>query len=303
MSLLWSKNGFRGEYLARYMVSKFAFVSESNVGEDFGVDFYCGLIKDSLDKTYVHYDKPFLLQIKTTTTKPDIVYDTPNKISTLFNLNLPFYIGHLDLENGILDIHTTSMMWHTYLITKLNDISRVAFRFRAEFACDVISTPEIKDYKFPEKVTPFGNLKTNIIDLGNPIISLRLDEIETNRKLIEDCRTILSKCIDKDEANILNKKLNLFYYRWAHQYKTNDPSSFNFGYNFLDKSDGIPDLSPQNSIDSLDHYLVSLAIAFKENGDEENYENVCKLTRMISSPKHLEPVSEKYPSIYNRVSV
>ena len=298
MSLLWSKNGFRGEYLARYIVSKFAFISESNVGEDYGIDFYCGLIKDSLDKKYVHYDKPFLLQIKTTTTKPDIEYDTKNKVNTLFNLNLPFFIGHLDLESLILDIHSTSMIWHTYLVTGLENISIMTFKFRKNESTANISYPEIKDYTFPEEIVPYGNSKNNIIDLGHPIISLKLDELEANPDLVEKCRLIISKCIDKETANILNKQLRLFYYRWVHEYVTNDPDSFRFGYNFLGKDDNVNNLDPQNSIDNLDHFLISLAIAFKENGADDDYEIVCKLTRKIKAEKHLENIKTKFPAIY-----
>lgn len=304
MSLLWSKNGFRGEYLARYIVSKIAFISESNVGEDYGIDFYCGLIKDSLDKKYVYYDKPFLLQIKTTTTKPDIEYDTKNKIGSLFNLNLPFFIGHLDLEKRILDIHSTSMIWHTFLVTGLENISKMTFRFRKNNSKDnsesVISYPESKDFDFPAKTECYGNLKNNIVDLGYPIVTLKLDDIETDPKLVENCRQIISKCIDKEDANILNKKLKLFYYRWVYSYKTNCPCSFKFGYNFLGKKDGIKNLDPQNSIDSLNHYLISLAIAYKEKGNDEDYENVCKLTRKISADQHLENIQKEFPEIYKK---
>ena len=54
MALLSSKNGFRGEYLARYIVSRFAFISESSVGEDYGIDFYCGLSKEIINENNEH---------------------------------------------------------------------------------------------------------------------------------------------------------------------------------------------------------------------------------------------------------
>ena len=298
MSLLWSKNGFRGEYLARYFVSRFAFISESSVGEDYGIDFYCGLIKDCLDKKYVHYDKPFLLQIKTSASKANIEYKTENSINTLYNLDLPFFIGNLNLENNILEIFSTSMMWHTYLITGLNDITRITFRHRHNDNCGEIHSPIIEDLNFKDEDHKFGNLKNNIVDLGHPLIRLKLSELDTNPELIEKCRTILSKCIDKENANILNKRLKLYYYRWIHSYNTNNPDSIKFGYNFLGPEEGIKEVNPLNSINNLNHYLISLALAFKETGDEVNYENVCKLTRLISIDNHLENIKTSFPEIY-----
>ena len=137
MSKLWSTNGFRGEYLARYIVSRFAFISESNVSDDYGIDFYCGLAKESSNGENIHYEKPFLLQIKTKTIKkhnkykkPDIELIHKHQVNTLYNLEVPFFIGFLDLETKRLDIHSTSMMWHTYLITGIDNITRITFRFR-----------------------------------------------------------------------------------------------------------------------------------------------------------------------------
>jgi hypothetical protein len=298
MSLLWSKNGFRGEYLARFMVSKIAFISESRVGEDFGIDFYCGLVKDSTNIKNVYFDKPFLLQIKTSIKKVDIVYDTKNKIETLYNLNLPFFIGRLDLKEKILTIHSTSMMWHPYLVTGISNISKVTFRFReSDSNTDDISIPEIKHIRSSKKSNKSGNQMNHIVDLGHPIISMDLSKIETDISFVETCRKIMSKCIDKEEANILNKKLMLYYYRWVCTYQTNN-SDIKFGYNFLRNEDGVSGIDPQDSIKKLDHYLVSLAIAFSEIGDLVNFENVCKLTRKIPKRQHLDVIKNNYPKIY-----
>jgi hypothetical protein len=311
MSLLWSKNGFRGEYLAKYIVSKFAFISESNVSEDYGIDFYCGLIKNSINNDYVHYDKPFLLQIKTKVSqnkrykKPNIKYWTRDKIDTVFNLNLPFFIGFLDLKQKKLDIHTTSMMWHTYLTTGIDNITRLTFKFREdENDCSEIGFPKIEsvDYnKIKKNEYRGGNLKENIIDLGHPILSIDLSKIDDNTDdFIKNCIESISKCIDKENDNIMNKNLNLFYYRWVHKYITNNPDTFEFGYNFLGKEDGIDDLKPIVSINKMHHYLISLAIGFNEMGDTKNRDKVYELTRLINKDKRLENIIKIFPELYEK---
>jgi len=297
MSLLWSKSGFRGEYLAKFIVSRFAFISESSVGEDYGVDFYCGLIKDARNKDYVHYDKPFLLQIKTKTkegvVKADVVYDTQEKIETLCSLNLPFFIGYLDSSKQKLEIFSTSSMWHAFLVDGPLNVHRIVFKFRKNN--DVHDVGVAKKDKIDLK--GIKNLGTKYtIDLGHPIASISINELDSDENKIENIRNILSKCIDREFDNITNKRLGLYYYRWVHKYTTNDPA-IGFGYNFLGKDD-TDDLDTQNAINSMNHYLISLAVSFKENGDDINYKNACRLTKLISEDARLDSVIKAFPEIY-----
>lgn len=302
MSLLWSKNGFRGEYIARYIVSRFAFISESNVSEDYGIDFYCGLIKDALDKQYVHYDKPFLLQIKTKTSpetksKPQIVYEGENKIHTLFNLSIPFFIGYLDLDKKVLDIHSTSPMWYTY-IQKRGNISKVTFCFREDESTEAVWWPKIK--KMEVKDYQSGDGDNNIIDLGHPIISVSVSDLESKPALIQEIRNILSKVIDRDNDNLVNKRLNLHFTRWAHIYETNSNGSFRFGFKYFTKEDGLPKdfFNPQHSLDSLHYFLLSLAVVFDENGMEEEFQKVCQITKHISKSEWLDDMIKLKPEVY-----
>ena len=307
MSLLWSKNGFRGEYLAKYIVSRFAFISESNVSEDFGIDFYCGLTKETANKDSVLYEKPFLLQIKTKTIKngknykkPDIQLLEKHKFDTLYNLELPFFIGFLDLENKTLDIHTTSMMWHTYLITGIDNITRVTFRFRNNIKTDDIGYPIIEKANYIKGANRLGNLKNNIIDLGHPIITLKIDDLDNiDAETINNTKLILSKVIDKEFENIMNKRMNLHYYRWVYSYETNNPESLAFGYKFVNNADNNQlQYCPQIAIDSMHHYLVSLALSYKNNKDFINYDIICKITRQIDKNLWFKNIHKEFKEIY-----
>ena len=302
MSLLWSKNGFRGEYLAKYIVSRVAFISESNVSEDYGIDFYCGLIKDAIHPKYVHYDKPFLLQIKTKTKdgveKNDIVYDTRHSIHMLYNLKIPFFIGYLDLEKQTLEIFSTSTMWHPFIIHSVENLSRITFSFPKTNERKLIGLPESKDMDFTKY--NFGCGKNYIVNLGHPIISLKLSEIEgSENTTIEECRKILSRCIDRENDNIQNQNLRLHFFRWVHDYETNNLDSFRFGYKFYSKEDGAIYFDANYAIEKLNYFLISLGITYKETGDDTNFENVCRLTRQIPKKLRLENIEKEFPELYN----
>lgn len=303
MSLLWSKNGFRGEYLSKYIVSKFAFISESNVSEDYGIDFYCGLIKDALNTDYVHYDKPFLLQIKTKTKegvdKNDIVYDTRQSLHTLYNLKIPFFIGYLDLVNQSLEIFSTSTMWHPFIIHSSENLSKITFKFPKTNKKNLVWLPEPKDIEIGKY--EFGCGKNYIVNLGHPIIKIGLQELEKNTdNIIEESRKILSKCIDRENDNIQNQTLRLHFFRWVHDYETNNCESFKFGYKFYSKDDGAIYFDANFAIEKLNHFLISLAITYKETGDDINFENVCKLTRQIPEKLWLENIKNAFPKIYKQ---
>ena len=288
MSLLSSKNGFRGEYLARYIVSRFAFISESSVGEDYGIDFYCGLSKEIENDNgikLVKYDKPFLLQIKTKTTSrgkrpKSIILKEEHQINTLFNLETPFFVGFLDLTTKILEIYSTSSMWYPFILNK-GDIKKVTLKFGNKKKTDLNK--------------PFNS--EFVIDLGNPIISIDAANIENS---VDSCRDILSTLIDFELENLISKKLSLSYFRWAYEYETNKYESFKYGYKFVNKGDDSSYLTTtQDMLNSLHPYLVSLALSAKNERKSELYKNIIKVTQEINNDLKFEDLIDKFGEIYD----
>jgi hypothetical protein len=300
MSKWATKNGFRGEYLARYIVSRFAFISESSVGEDYGIDFYCGLskeIKNENNEDVVVYEKPFLLQIKTKTTEQDkngyryIKYDTKDKIKTIYNLESPFFIGFLELKTQKLHIYSTSCMWYANMLYDLSKIDELTFKFKLVNKRESIIEP----LKPVEK----NGLLTQMVDLGEPIISLNLYNIEKNGGEVDVCRDILSHLIDKEFENIVSKRLGLSYFRWIYEYKTNSLQSIKCGYKFVNKSDDSNfSRTTKDMINAMHPYLVSLGLSAKNEDDEETYKKVVALTRLVDKEFHFTNLYEKNDELY-----
>lgn len=303
MSLLSSKNGFRGEYLARYIVSRFAFISESSVGEDFGIDFYCGLSKESTmmknNKRYdmVYFSKPFFLQIKTNADsqydRKNICYDSREKIETLYNFDTPFFVGYLNLKTKRLDIHSTSSMYYPYHALRPENIDKVAFKFRKDLS-------DCSNVEIPEYVSAGNGERRYYIDLGKPIISITIDELERDNSLVNRIREILSNCIDRDFENIISKKLDLSYYRWMYEYETNNPLSFKNGYKFINKADSNSyNIESKDMLNSLHPYLVGLALSFKNENDIDNYKIVRQLIKQIDKKCWFKNIDQSMDEMYN----
>ena len=301
MALLSSKNGFRGEYLARYIVSRFAFISESSVGEDYGIDFYCGLSKEIINENneeVVVYDKPFLLQIKTKTTENDsktgyryIKYDTKDKIKTIYNLETPFFIGFLELKSQKLHVYSTSCMWYGNTLYDLSKIDELIFKFKL---------PNKRESKIsPIKPIDKHGLLTQVVDLGEPIITLNLHNIERNGNEIDICRNILSALIDKEFENIVSKRLGLSYFRWIYEYKTNSLQSIKCGYKFVNKSDDSNfGRTTKDMINAMHPYLISLGLSAKNEYDDETYKKIVALTRLVDKEFHFMDLYDKNDELY-----
>jgi len=306
MSLLSTKNGFRGEYLARYIVSRFAFISESSVGEDFGIDFYCGLNKedklikeDGREYDIVKYDKPFVLQIKSKTVEDDksgnkfITLDTKEKIKTLHNLEIPYFLGYLDMKTQTLHIYSTSSMWFGNMLIGYENIDILKFKI----------TPNIKSsYKTSlSKPTIKNGLKTIIVDLGKPIISLKLYNVENDKIDFNIIRKILSDCIDIEFENILSKRLGLSYFRWVCDYDTNKSDLFKFGYKFVNSGDDSSfNKTTKQMINNMHPYLVALAVSAKNEYDDTIYKKIIELTQLVDNNLQYKDIIDDFGEVYDK---
>lgn len=306
MSVKSGRNGFRGEYLARYIVSRFAFISESNVGEDYGIDFYCGLSKEVELETEkgkiecIQYDKPFLLQIKTQTKGEQnnkwryIIYDTKASIKTIYSLEIPLFIGFLNLKEQILNIYSTSSMWFGHMLIGYEEIDVLTFKFKTNIGkgSTELSKPTLKDGK-----------KHHIVDLGNPIVSLKLYNIEEKKIDIDNIQNILSECIEKEFENIVSKRLGLSYFRWMYEYQTNDPTTLKCGYKFVNKGDDNSySKTTQEMINAMHPYLVALALSAKSECDDITYRKILELTRMVDSNIRYSDILKDFSEIYDDIS-
>ena len=93
MSILKSfRTGWENENLARFILSKVAFVSQPvSVSDDLGSDFFCTLFDLELKDghTFMRPRNSFAIQIKSNAEPIDI----SNKLDYYINLELPFFVG------------------------------------------------------------------------------------------------------------------------------------------------------------------------------------------------------------------
>lgn len=97
--MLKFREGWQGEHLARFIISKFAFIAEpSTVADDIGTDFYCTNFDiEIVDKQkYLLPKSSFAIQIKKKKKKNDI--DVTNKLRFLDRLEVPYFVGLITTE-------------------------------------------------------------------------------------------------------------------------------------------------------------------------------------------------------------
>jgi hypothetical protein len=98
------RKGWEAERLAHYLLSRFSFVAQpTTIADDVGSDFFCTIF-EVLDTTpsTVEPRTSFAIQIKSNHNK----IDATRKVHYLFNLEIPFFLGVVDLTNSALQIYS-----------------------------------------------------------------------------------------------------------------------------------------------------------------------------------------------------
>lgn len=98
--LISFRKGWESEHLARFILSKFSFVTEpSTIADDVGSDFFCTLFSVE-DKKFLHPHNSFAIQIKSKKElgKNKNEFDITNKRDYLGGLEIPFFVGVVDRD-------------------------------------------------------------------------------------------------------------------------------------------------------------------------------------------------------------
>lgn len=103
--------GWIGEHFAKFLISKFAFVAQpATIGDDIGADLFCTVFKHINDDKELQPQSTFAIQIKTK--KKD--FQINNKLCFLEKLELPYFVGVVDITNGKLDIYSGESIPHFF---------------------------------------------------------------------------------------------------------------------------------------------------------------------------------------------
>ncbi|HEY5125603.1 MAG TPA: DUF4365 domain-containing protein [Ignavibacteria bacterium] len=96
------RKGWQSEHLAKYIISKFAFIAEpTNISDDLGSDFFCTVFSITSQKELLPLSS-FAIQIKSNESKIEIT----NKLDYFLNLELPFFIGVVSKSENKLTIYS-----------------------------------------------------------------------------------------------------------------------------------------------------------------------------------------------------
>jgi hypothetical protein len=214
---------------------------------DSGYDFYCYLSQPSNENAnLLKFDHPFLIQIKSSSRNNQKILKYGKTKSTkwkkedidwLFGHETPFFLGFLDTKRYELKIYDTTGLWYLFVYEKTN-CTRITFQ------ASTISTKGLPlgnvnvDFDFmslPMRKVPIGLSIPNwpagkgdgqnyIVDLGNPIATLNIEETKSSEKLSQ-VRDSLRTAIEIEQRNIVNKKIGLNFFE---EIKNNIPNNPQF---------------------------------------------------------------------------
>lgn len=221
----------RSELLADYLLSSIGIATPVRRQFDHGIDFYCNLIKDN-DSGFLTFGYPFAIQIKSASTS-EIIYGKnkkkwrPENISWLFQNELPFFIGVVDKKYSSIEIYDTTGIWQLYLKDEKNFsqvILKPGKRGKHEWRGNV------DKIELPNWDTTKGDSHKHIIDLGNPIINITLEDLN-EKQVLQNKKGILSRVIKIEQENIIRRNLGIKCFKEIKSNAKNE-SHCEWGMNF-----------------------------------------------------------------------
>lgn len=243
MAIRSTRDGFRAEHLATYLISKLAFITRSDVQNDYGIDMYCGLIreavlpaKDDPKKNVDHllFDKSFFFQVKSRrtiltnkqdgTTKRNTftpIVISKEELTTFRNLGVPYFIGNLCIESNELRIYQTSVLSAILNIYSDSQIERVTLSSPTDI--QISKAKGVGGVTLGQISKQFEMKKPHHFKfkLGTPIITLDMDSVN-DPDVFEKQRSILGRWIDLEKSNLRADSINVPMSKYYPQWKTND---------------------------------------------------------------------------------
>jgi hypothetical protein len=108
--LIKFRKGWQSEHLAKFIISKFAFIAEPiNISDDLGSDFFCTIF-DIQEKGFLLPQSSFAIQIKSNCDPIEVT----NKLSYLQNLEIPFFVGVVDKMSQKMTIYSGEAIPHFF---------------------------------------------------------------------------------------------------------------------------------------------------------------------------------------------
>ena len=185
------REGWQSENLARYIISKFAFIAQpSNISDDIGSDFFCTTF-EIVEKNRIDYLMPknsFVMQIKSNT---KIIELSSDKIRYIEKLEIPYFIGVICKKDLKLSIYSGIYL---DLIFALEGIPQKLFI-------------KLND-KINKNTQPYKKRNDNEYELEFlKIIDIRANE--RPKEIVEKIRNFANNCL-LTQKNIFSRHNNEF---------------------------------------------------------------------------------------------
>lgn len=186
--LIKFRKGWQCEHLAKFIISKFAFIAEpSNISDDLGSDFYCTMFVIK-EKGQLLPQSSFSIQIKSNSKRIEIT----NKLSYLQNLEMPFFVGVVNRSTRKITIYSGESIPHFFSLYGTQSQKPESYTF--------INLIEIRDNKrlVSRNENIFELFFPKILELDSSfdyekeqgIITPLLSIISTIQKNISSCKAL-----------------------------------------------------------------------------------------------------------------
>lgn len=262
--------GNRSEYLAIPALSKLGFTIPIPRQEDqFGVDFIVHLAYMK-ERTVVPSGRSFGIQIKSR--MDPIVFHKQEDRDSLFNSNMPFFIGVVNRESLSLTIYSTLARLRLFWMKGLNFEFEIAFK-------ETNVAREPPDYKSKQVYT------------GKPIVKIGLVEPSTSNERLDEFQNLqltMEDWIKLENENLSLKEQKVPLVFLPKTYETNKPFPLGLPLTCIKYAavGSLPDIckATAKNLESLEYYLEMCKKAIGIPSDlsgliTEQYHNVKKVKK------------------------
>lgn len=201
------RKGWEKENLARYILSKFSFISHpATVSDDVGTDYFCTLFekveKDYKTKrgnikkdTFIYPKNSFAIQIKSRRN----AFDITDKISYYDSLSIPFFIGIVSEKKLSITIYSGDIVPEMFALVGLPKDG------------DEMEGIKVK-IKYCEEREPHGQ-RAGQTEYTVPFYKIGIVKAENTYEDLKSFIEAFSKLLENYQRNILSKKNdeNIYY--------------------------------------------------------------------------------------------
>ncbi len=292
-----TRKGAYAEYLANYMLSNLGFTAPVPRQEDYGIDLFCSLNQDTLNRTL--FGDSYAIQIKSAF-KPVVYGRTKKKwdqsqIRFLFELKLPFFLGIVDLPSDSLSIYPLSTF--RFIKKQFPNCSLITFQMNSNPG-GVTTIHDIHNVRTINTLEDDkGDHKNYIIDLQHPILKIDSKGLK-NETEFANYHKILQKYIRLESINIAIDSLGWPTFHWPQNYTTNVDEAVFKWIHFDDE----PHISnPDKIIDINSDLIIALALSFKLHNRIEEYDALCQITQKFKDYHKSHELGIKHAGLFEPI--